>query len=122
MARRGPGKVWRGAVRLCTARFSSARPGQAWRGLAELGGAWQGRAQKGTVLFGRRVVMARPRKWFATRDYNTAYRFACMRRARLWKYTRGTRDGKESGYFVGDKLPMRLNGAEIEEKMVRTSD
>lgn len=63
--------------------------------------------------------MARPKNWFATKEYNTARKIARTRKANLWKYTRNTRSGaKESGYYVGHQLPMRLNGAQLEQKAV----
>lgn len=61
--------------------------------------------------------MPRPRSWFEPNEYNDARRAAKDRGVRLRKYTRLDKSGsKIQGYFVGNKIPIRLNHASIETK------
>lgn len=62
--------------------------------------------------------MARPKSWFERREYSTAKKVAKTRGQNLWKYIRGTRAGKETGYYVGNKIPARLKAAQLERKVV----
>ena len=63
--------------------------------------------------------MARPRKWFEPKEYNTAKKFAKSSGEKLFKFARQTRgNGVETGYYVGTKLPTRLANAKIEQKKI----
>lgn len=63
--------------------------------------------------------MARPKSWFEPKEFSKAKRIAKDRAQGLWKYTRKTRDGtKHTGYYVGNTLPVALQGAQVEQKQV----
>ncbi|RLC88622.1 MAG: hypothetical protein DRJ03_01750 [Chloroflexi bacterium] len=63
--------------------------------------------------------MARPKKWFESKEYNVAKKTAKSSSMSLFKFARQTRDhGVETGYYVGNKLPTRLASAKIEQKKV----
>ena len=63
--------------------------------------------------------MARPRKWFEVKEYNAAKKVAKGNKEKLFKFTRQMRGGNaETGYYVGDKLPTRLEGATVEQKKI----
>ena len=62
--------------------------------------------------------MARPRSWFESKEFNTAKKAAKTRGASLWKFRRPTRAGKpQIGYFVGTRIPVRLETAGLEKKL-----
>jgi hypothetical protein len=61
--------------------------------------------------------MARPKSWFETKDYTKAASAAKARSHKLWKFSRSKRNGKaETGYFVGIRVPARLQKAKLELK------
>lgn len=61
--------------------------------------------------------MARPKSWFEPKEFATAKKFAKSRCKDLWRYTRKTRDGsKETGYYVGNDIPVKLKTAQLEQK------
>ncbi len=61
--------------------------------------------------------MPRPKSWFETNEYNAARCAAKDRGMRLRKYTRLNKAGEKiQGYFVGNKIPVRLKHASIEVK------
>jgi len=63
--------------------------------------------------------MARPKSWFERNEYAAAKKFAKTRDQALWKYTRATRGGtKETGYYVGNSIPARLQAASLEQKNI----
>lgn len=63
--------------------------------------------------------MARPRKWFEAKEYNTAKKLAKSTGEKLFKFARQTRgNGVEKGYYVGNQLPTRLANATIEQKKI----
>lgn len=64
--------------------------------------------------------MARPKKWFASSEYNQAKKAAKAREESLYKYARNTRNnGVDKGFYVGSgDLPARLQNATVEQKSV----
>jgi hypothetical protein len=64
--------------------------------------------------------MARPKSWFEPKDFTKAARAAKDRSHKLWKFSRNMRNGKaEIGYFVGTRIPIRLQRAKLELKATR---
>lgn len=52
--------------------------------------------------------MAMVKRWFAANERVMAKKEAKAQGAKVWLYTKSTRDGKKKGFYVGPSLPKIL--------------
>lgn len=57
--------------------------------------------------------MGRPASYFETRAFSAAKSAAKKRGHRLWKFVRATKEGSETGFYVGPRIPQRLARARV---------